>query len=320
VGTIADQPYTGEDIDFSIDDDPTALFDPEDDAEEDVPDDAADRGSTASRPKKTQHSATSQARAKHFSPEAEWKRVLARERKWRPKFERAMKGIFNQQRKEAIKQLKAMDLEDRSRAAVKVTDLFDPKAWDELFEVRVNPIRNAAYLDSAAEALAGIGLGQTFEFTPTLVKRLDRFGALMVKQTGATTVRKLQKALAKGAEEGQGIGSLTKAVNEAFGVRRRNAATIARTELLRATQDAQVESFAQSGVVETKRWNDNQDADVRDSHYATLIESVAVREPFTLANGSSASYPGDMALPPEDSINCRCYVTPELEDPEGLME
>ena len=226
-----------------------------------------------------------------------------------------MKSIFNAQRKEAIKKLNAMTPDEpRARADVGVSDLFDPKAWDKLFEVRVEPLRKAAYLDSASEALAGIGLDQTFEFTPTLVKRLDRFGAVMVKQTGKTTLRKLQKALAKGAEEGQGIGSITKAINEVFGVRRRNATTIARTELLRATQDAQIEGFKQSGVVELKAWNDNRDNDVRDSHFESLIPQVLVGETFTLANGSRAAYPGDAALAPEDSINCRCFVTPEFSD------
>jgi len=318
VGTIADQPYTGDDGDVFTDDDPTALFDPEEDAEDEVPEDDAGRvsprGATADRIPITQHARTSKARSQHFSPEAEWARVEARDKKFRPKFERSMRSVFNAQRKEAVKKLAAMDLGDRSRAAVKVGDLFDPSAWDKLFEVRVEPIRKAAYLDSAAEALAGVGLDQTFSFTPTVAKRLDRFGAVMVKQTGVTTVRKLQKALAKGAEEGASVGKLTKAINGVFGVRRRNAATIARTELLRATQDAQIESFDQSGVVEQKAWNDNRDNDVRDSHFASLIEPVGLQEDFILANGSPAAYPGDAALPPEDSINCRCFVTPEFSD------
>jgi hypothetical protein len=300
-------------------DDPGALFDP-DDAEDDVPEDAADRvagaRSTTGRGENTQHRATSKARSQHFSPAAEWARAVARDKKFSPKFERAMKTVFNAQRKEAIKRLKAMDLEDRSRAAVKVTDLFDPTAWDHLFEVRVDPVRKAAYIDSGVEALAGIGLDQTFQFGPTLVKRLDKFGAVMVKQTGATTTRKLQKALAKSAEAGQGIGGFTKGINEAFGVRRRNAKTIARTELLRATQDAQIESFDQSGVVELKAWNDSHpySDDDRDDHEGALIEKVGVREDFTLGSGSLAAYPGDAALPPGDSINCRCFVTPEFEE------
>lgn len=325
VGTVADTPYTGEEVDVLIDDDPSALFDPDDDAEVEVPEDDGD-GRTARRPTSSQveiaqYRRSSEARIGHFSPEAEWKRVIARERKWRPKFERAMKSIFNAQRKEAIRRLKAMAPdEDRTRAPVSIQDLFDPTAWDRLFEVRVDPIRKAAYVDAAGEALAGIGVGQAFEFTPLVAKRLNDYGATLVTQTSATTVKKLQRALATGAEEGQGVGSIAKAINEAFGTRRRNATTIARTELLRATQDAQVESFDQSGVVEYKRWNDNQDQDVRDSHYGSLIPVVKIKQSFTLANGSVASYPGDAALPAGDSINCRCFVTPEFDDPDGLSE
>jgi hypothetical protein len=67
-------------------------------------------------------------------------------------------------------------------------------------------------------------------------------------------------------------------------------------------------------VVELKAWNDNRDNDVRDSHYASEIPPVPVRQSFTLANGNPAAYPGDASLPPEDSINCRCFVTPEFSE------
>jgi hypothetical protein len=332
VGTVAETPYTGEEVDVMVDDDPSALFDPDEDGAEEDGEGRIDRTPGASRGEIAQHSAITKARSEHFSPEAEWKRVLARERKWRPKFERALKGIFNMQRKEALKRLKAIAPdEDRSRAPVSVADLFDPEAWDRLFEVRIDPIRKAAYIDAAAEALHGIGVSQTFEFTPLVSKRLNDYGASLVKFSSETTAKRLQRDIAKAlstvAEEGQGVGAaakeinaLAKAVNETFGGRRRAAATIARTELLRATQNAQIESFAQSGVVEFKRWNDNRDNDVRDSHYGSLIPAVKTQQPFTLANGNTAMHPGDSALPPADSINCRCFVTPEFDDPEGLSE
>jgi uncharacterized protein with gpF-like domain len=142
----------------------------------------------------------------------------------------------------------------------------------------------------------------------------------MIKHVEATTVKRLQRALVKGAEEGQGVGSIAKAVNEAFGGRRRNAATIARTELLRATQDAQREGSAQSGVTWGDEWNDNRDSDVRDSHYASLIAPAKTGTPFTLANSNTAMHPGDQSLPAADSINCRCFLTPVFDDPDGLME
>ena len=186
-----------------------------------------------------------------------------------------------------------------------------------MFAVKIEPIRKAAYIASGTEAITGIGVG-TFEFTPVVAARLAEYGGEMVKQVNATTFKRLNRALVIGAEEGQSVGTLTKAVNAAFGGRRRNAATIARTELLRASQDAQVEGYSQSGVVEWKQWNDNGDSDVRDSHYGSLIEIVKLEQRFTLANGGTAMFPGDASLDPGDSINCRCFTTPIFDDPEGI--
>jgi hypothetical protein len=51
---------------------------------------------------------------------------------------------------------------------------------------------------------------------------------------------------------------------------------------------------------------------VRDAHQ---IEGqvVPVTGTFTLADGVTARYPGDPGLPPEDRINCRCFLTPVIE-------
>ena len=316
VGTIAEVPYTGDEMESDTDDDATAFgeLDEDDDTESD---EDADRKAIV------QHRRSSKARSQYFSPANEWKRVIRRERKFRPRFERELKAIFNAQRKEALRNLDkiAADLgvapEDRTRGAVPAEALFDVKAWDKMFTVKVEPIRKAAFMASGAEAIAGIGVG-TFEFTPVVAARLSKYGGTMIEQIQPTTLKRLQRALAVGAEEGQSIGTLTKSVNAAFGGRRRNAATIARTELLRASQDAQLEGFDQSGVVEWKQWNDNGDNDVRDSHYGSLIDIVKNDESFILANGARADFPGDGNLDPSDSINCRCFLTPVFDDPEGI--
>ncbi len=295
VGTIAEVPYTGDEMEPDTDDDAAAFGELDDDAEGDE---------DADRAAKSQYRRSSKARSKHFSPANEWKRVLRRERKFRPRFERELKAVFNAQRKEALKKLgEIMVDEDRMRSAVPAEALFDVKAWSKMFEVKIEPIRKSAYIASGAEAIAGIGVG-SFEFTPIVAARLAEYGGDMIVQVQATTLKRLKRALAVGAEEGQSIGTLTKSVNAAFGGRRRNAATIARTELLRATQDAQLEGFDQSGVVEWKQWNDNQDSDVRDSHYGSLIAIVKSAESFILANGARADFPGDANLAPSDSINC----------------
>lgn len=303
VGTLAEEPYTGEAIELDLpEDDAGALFEPEEDAEEEAP-----RVLPPSRWKRQRA---------HFSPEAEWQRVLARERKFRPRFERAMRSIFESQRKETIKRLRAsLPDEDRMRSPVDLDSIFSSEDWIEEFRVKTSPIRQAAYLESGAEALSGIGLGQSFEFTPTVNQILRGQDLSLIVDTGATTQNKLRKEIIKSSNAGEGVDQLTARFNKVFGVRRRNARTIARTELGKATQNAQIEGFRQSGVVEKKRWNDSGDTEVRDTHFGSVIDVVLLGEVFTLADGvTTAMHPLDPTLPVGEVANCRCFVTPEFEE------
>jgi hypothetical protein len=40
----------------------------------------------------------------------------------------------------------------------------------------------------------------------------------------------------------------------------------------------------------------------------------ALEEDFELASGNRAAYPGDDSLPADEVVNCRCFVTPVLEE------
>jgi len=304
VGTLADQPYTGEDQEFDMGpDDPNALFEP------DAPDGERKR-MRADLPAS-------------FDAESEWERVTLRERKFRPRFERALRGVFEAQRKETIKRLRAM-FSDRSRAGIQTEDLFDAAAWSRVFELRVDPIRRASYVESASEAMTNVSAPWDFEFTETVAKSLREQGAVMVKNINATTrariVKALQQSMAEGTEGGESVDEVAKRINKVFSGRRKNATTIARTELHRSSQLAQIEGFKQSGVVEWKRWNDNRDAEVRDSHVASLIDVVKLDEPFTLASGLRCMAPNDPMLPVEEVANCRCFVTPVFDDPKGIQK
>lgn len=320
VGTFSDQPYTGEEPDTSFGpDDPSAFGDPASDGEEPSPADSPNTQKALRQVGKVGKAGL--ARSAHFMPENEWRRVLARERKWRPRMLRAMRSILEAQRRETVKRTRKLFPEERAMpVAVTLEQLFDEDAWDRIFALRLDTVRKAAYLDSALEALSGIGVGQTFEFTPIVIETLREMGAQLVTNANATTKSRLAKALAEGVEEGEGVSQFVKRINEVFGVRRKNAETIARTELLKASQHAQIESFKQSGVVEWKQWNDNRDNDVRDSHVGSQIPVVAVDQPFILGSGLPARHPGDPSLPVGEIANCRCFVTPVFDDPEGIAK
>lgn len=309
VGTFSDQPYTGESADFSMEpDDPTALSEPDDTPPEDQP------------PESDSSAPRTRAASREAALDAEWRRVMERERKWRPRFERVTRAIFEAQRKDVVRRAREAE-GDRARIAAGIEGLIDDELWEKLWETRLDPLRMDAYEQAAIEAMVRMGAGSDFILAEHVVANLREQGAALVKNTTETTRKRLQKALVAASEAGEGIGSIVKRINEVFAGRRRNARTIARTEVLKATQRAQVDAAqqaeAQLGLPIWLTWNDARDPAVRDSHQATLIKPVKPGDAFTLANGVQARAPGDAGTP-EDSINCRCFTLETFDDPKGI--
>jgi len=108
------------------------------------------------------------------------------------------------------------------------------------------------------------------------------------------------------------------------------AETIARTELLRAHNGGQWDSYvtygAETGTALLKRWQDSDDARVRRAHVDTDGQVVPIMEPFMVGVSGGPRYPamycGDPLLPPALSINCRCTMTFEAvgERPTDLSD
>ncbi len=250
-----------------------------------------------------------------FTPANEWQRQIKREKKFTPAFRAAMRTIFRDQLKSVLAKLNALE-EPRARA-VTVESLFNPDEWERLFTVRAEPVRTAAFKSIMAETLDGLGAGDAFNFTDEMQATLNEQGAQLVKHANKTTQKRIAAQISKGTSEGESIGQIAKRIEHVFSSRGKQARTIARTEVLKASQTAQLEGFETSGVVEQKQWNDNQDADVRDEHAFANGQVVALGDSFDLA-GEAADAPGigagGGALSAGNTINCRCFLTPVMEE------
>ena len=295
VGKIGEMPYTGEDFTFE-------------------PDDAG--ALEAEPPEPEEDEERTRSRAAHFAPEAEWKRQLAREKAYVPSFLRAMRSIFRDQLASVLKRLE--EQMPRSRAP-SVTSIFRPDEWVGLFEKRVEPIRVKAFETILGETLGGLGVDE-FVMTDEMRFLLKQQGAQLVQHANRTTQNLIARQLEKATAEGEGIDQIAKRIKGVFTERRKNhARTIARTEVLKASQEAQLSGFEITGV-ESKQWNTSMDDAVRDSHGGpggTIpVPIVGLREAFNL-DGELADAPGIGAghgsLSAGNSINCRCFLTPVLE-------
>jgi len=309
VGTFGDVPYKGEDRDpFNVSPfDSTAIDEdePEDDDEPEAADtDAPPRGFSTRR---------------GFSIDEVRLRVMAREEKFRPRLEKALRGIFEAQRRAAQKTLK--ELTPRTARSM-FSELLNTQGWGDLFDIKALAIIEQAYIYAAREELELLGGSDSFNFTAFVAHELATNGGDMIQYVNATTQKRLAKKVAKVLEEGVLAGdptrAIAKAINEVFNGRKQNANTIARTELHRASTNAQMEAFAQAKVP-WKQWVDQRDDRVRDEHEQSRIAPVRRNEMF-LVDGYPASGPGDPTLPPHLSVNCRCSVRPLYVDPAGIAK
>jgi len=309
VATIGQQPYDPDAITELSMDVPTAI----EDEEPEEPEEEEDEEPRA------------RTRGQWFTAKAEWARQIKREKKWVPLMLRAVRSILKDQLRSVLNALD--DQEPRSRVTAET--LFDPHDWENLFELRTESLRSIAFQEIMRETLVGLGVEEAFIFTEQMQAVLRDQGAQMIRQVNTTTGKRIAKAISDsqaadiaaqlevGTGAGEGIDQIAKRIQGVFKVRRKEARTIARTEILKASQTAQLEGFELSGVVEKKQWNTSLDAAVRDEHAYAEGQIRVLGAPFDLA-GEAADAPGVGAgggsLSAGNSINCRCFVTPVMGD------
>lgn len=306
VGTLAEAPYTG-DVEPIGPNFAGAITNPV------VPPNTTEEGEPENEDERARHRLSV-----WFAPVQEWRRQIRREKKFVPAFLRQMRSIFRDQETSVLSRLE--DDGDRSRHnRVTAEELFAPGEWTALFKRRVDPVRDLAFREILAETLVGLGQSETFVFTDAMRQFLKNEGAALVKETGATTQLRITEALQVSVAQGEGVSGQAALIKRVFAERRKNGArTIARTETLKASQRAQIDGFKTSKVVEKKQWNTSLDDVVRNSHAATNEQIVDLDDFFVLGDLEDADAPGigggGGSLSAGNTINCRCFVTPVLED------
>jgi SPP1 gp7 family putative phage head morphogenesis protein len=312
VGKIGEMPY-----------DPDAIYDFGSDTPGAIEDEETPPEGTEEEPEEPR--SRGNGRDSYFSQSAEWARQMAREKKYVPSFDREMKAVLGIQERSVLKKLKAAEPRGRQhgfawqsptypRPRVSVPQLFDPEEWRSLFERRVEPVRVKAFEAIMAETLGGFGIDD-FVFTDEMRLLLKRQGALLIKHANFTTQNMIAKQLDQAIAEGEGIDQIAQRIRGVFRTRRHHARTIARTEVLKASQEAQLASFDLAGVERNQWWTAYDDA-VRDAHLPMHGEIRAKGETFDLGGEPAIAPgigPGHGQLSARNSINCRCYLTPVVE-------
>ena len=132
--------------------------------------------------------------------------------------------------------------------------------------------------------------------------------ATRISETSSNMAKEGMSALASqnlfGLNQGEEVAAF---LSGTFGPR---LAAISETEAHTAGEfglfAAALAMFGASSV--EKQWNAILDANTRKDHWNADEQRQPIGEAFTIGN-SAMMYPGDPSAPPEQTVNCRCFLT-----------
>lgn len=192
-------------------------------------------------------------------------------------------------------------------------DPFSPSErlrWIEELRRRATPLLSEAVDDAGEATLSELSVSASFNLqNPRTQAAIRQQAQTFAAQVNEATYTALKASLAAGEELGESIDDLAGRVRHVMGIAQRSRSeTIARTEIIRATNFGAVEGARQSGVVAQKKWLSTLDDRTRDWHLEAMDQTVNLDEPFSV-DGEALDYPGDSAGSAENTINCRCTLT-----------
>lgn len=127
--------------------------------------------------------------------------------------------------------------------------------------------------------------------------------------------KRTRDELIVGMQEGESIQQLSTRVKEVLSTTDARARTIARTEVIGASNAGAMQQLELLGpdAPARKTWVSTHDARTRLSHRAADGQTVDFVAPFTVG-GAKFDYPGDPDAPAGERVNCRCTLVWHFED------
>ena len=256
-------------------------------------------------------------------PDVAWQRQQGQEARYIPAFYTTLLSLLTLQKHSVLERLGerlGSSWENRSKGDPRLRgladELFQPSQWRKLFERRLEPIREKAYVSGLRSTLGDLGV-EDFVFTDAAKAALRRDGARLVGWALKTTRTALVEQIEQGLTDGESVEQIATRIRKTFKRRRNEAITTARTEVLKATSRATLDGFKLAGV-KSMRWHTSLDDAVRETHQEMEGKTVPVGEPFVMprldggteyAAAPRQGFRGS-ALSAGNTINCRCFLVP----------
>lgn len=236
-----------------------------------------------------------------------WKQMIAKTDVLEQVMEQDLKKLFEEQEKDILNNIQLVKYHTSDNRKGRVDELLfnlleEISKWTSVF----TPFIKQVVIEQGAEVFSFLGInGDINTNTDSAARFLSEQGLAFIKDVNETTMDKLRKALIEGLDGGESITDLAGRVSDVFSsASASRASTIARTEVLRATNFASTEAYTQSGVVSGKEWLTALDGRVHEG--CAIMDGVIVS-----LNKSFITEVGAIEYPPMHP-NCRCTTIPVI--------
>ncbi len=224
-------------------------------------------------------------------------------------FKETAQKLFADQKMRAM-----MAVKKKSIGTKKTTDVLNPNTEIKLTIDAFTPLFKDLTATAGQAALKYIGSEADFDTDKAsdfIKKNTNRFA----KELTAKTAQDLRVLIAAGVDQDETINELTARVENYAGFSESRSETIARTETIRGSAEADVEAWDQSGVVKSMIWYTALDERVDDFcqflHGTEVDLGTEFMDSDQLLELGVEPYGGSLDTPPAHP-NCRCLLLPVL--------
>lgn len=255
-----------------------------------------------------------------------WKQVIERTNKYEDKYKTILNGLFEKQ-EAGVLAIIDQGIEKEFKTKATTADVTG-------YIAKETSVFAAPLQEFIRELISAEGIILIQELTPDklffnrsdfIEKFITKDGLKYIKAIQQTTADLIKNALTTSIANGDGVSVIKEKVSQIYlEATTQRAETIARSEVMRATNFAALESYRQSGVVKRKKWITSFDERTcpwcpqfngkiveLDKDFAKLGDTIY----GTNANGNSVSLKvgvDDVSVPPIHP-NCRCVLAPVIE-------
>lgn len=251
--------------------------------------------------------------------ETKWRAFVQINALWQIRFRRGVRKLFADQGDEVLKNLA------NAKSALWLVkqptpqEVFDVPKWRVIFEEFGQLMFPEIIEDRGVSEMADLGVAASFDVTnPETIKYVNNKSFKFSQSVNAETMEALQKGFAEALAKGEGIPEIAKRVESIYKYAdKTRSKTIARTEVVTASNHGAEQAYIQSGVVEGKEWLNA----ANPCPWCASLQGkiVALGEPyFQLGDSLQVEGAGTMKFNytdvgfPSLHPNCECTLLPVL--------